>query len=152
MLIYLLLDCIANNGLYSFSNIKTNTWDSTFWDSPPQEQLWKKHKKNACLFDWHHPYTINSIAHFTCRWDLAFHQFIFIPLPQTDAGALETSSNAVAFVSLPKTSSSMPYDLFLSATPRALALTRNTPHTALSPSLCVYHSRYHHTASISVVS
>lgn len=103
--------------------------------------------------------TINSIAHFTCHRDLGFHQFIFIHLPQTDAGALETSSNTVAFVSLPKTSSSMLYDLFFSATPRAPTLIRNTQHTKHTTHisfhlpfslLSFYHSVYLHIASISM--
>ncbi len=142
---WLRLYCFKN-GQYSYSHIKANSWDSPFWDLHPQVRTAK-----TCLALQHHPSTINSIPHFTCHWELCFHQFIFIHLPQTDAGALETSSNALAFVSLPKTSSSMLYDLFLSATPRAPTLTRNTPHTSLS--FCLFsfsHSLYHHTASVSM--
>lgn len=96
-------------------------WDLNFRELLPQAG--KSQKKSTAS-------TINSITHIRCNRDLVFHQFIFIRLPQTDAGAQETSSNALAFVSLPKTSSAMLYDLFLCAKPRAPAHARYT-HTTL---------------------
>jgi len=98
--------------------------------------------------------TINSIAHFTSQRDLGFHQFIFIHLPQTDPGALETFSNTVAFVSLPKNIILYAvWSLFLCHPQSSNTHKKHTTHISfLLPFslLSFYHSVYLHIAKISM--